>query len=251
MGPDRSDLWRTLGAAARLWASPSDHEVHDDWWLACSGRRNVNYNLACCHTSDAEVLTEHCLEPLLERRVPSIIMLVGRGLATAQTLAAAGWVSVGALPLMVTDRLPAVTPPRDVVSRLTLEELPAARELLADTYGLDEATARAAVPDHAVERSDCGAWALSENGRPVSVVTTVVENGLVVIWSMATSPECQGQGYGRRLLESVLARHAEAGYGGSLLHSSVAGEKLYRALGYEGVEYLQLWSRPRWVLGKA
>jgi hypothetical protein len=38
---------------------------------------------------------------------------------------------------------------------------------------------------------------------------------------------------------------------GSLLHSSVAGERLYRQLGFSVVEYLQLWSRPRWVLGAA
>jgi hypothetical protein len=36
-----------------------------------------------------------------------------------------------------------------------------------------------------------------------------------------------------------------------LLQSSAAGESLSRSVGYEVVEYWQVWSRPRWVLGRA
>jgi hypothetical protein len=49
----------------------------------------------------------------------------------------------------------------------------------------------------------------------------------------------------------VLNDQFDKGATGSLLHSSVAGEKLYGALGYSTVEYWQLWSRPRWVIGNA
>ena len=85
----------------------------------------------------------------------------------------------------------------------------------------------------------------------VASVTIAVEDGLAVVWSMATRSECQGRGYGRRLLETVLRHQFDRGATGSLLHSSVAGERLYRSLGYAVVDYLQLWSRPRWVLGFA
>jgi ribosomal protein S18 acetylase RimI-like enzyme len=68
---------------------------------------------------------------------------------------------------------------------------------------------------------------------------------------MATRSDCQGRGYGRRLLEAVFDHQFEEGATGSLLHSSVAAERLYRQLGFTVVEYLQLWSRPRWVLGAA
>src|SRR5271154_7008049 len=100
MSPPAPDLWRVLGSAARLWARPDLHDVHDDWWTAYSGQKSVSYNLACCHSSDLEVLTTRCLEPTLALKKPAIIMLAGPGLATAQKLSDSGWMTVGALPLM-------------------------------------------------------------------------------------------------------------------------------------------------------
>jgi GNAT superfamily N-acetyltransferase len=251
MAPAAADLWRVLGSAARLWARPDLHEVADDWWTAFSGQRSVSYNLACCHSARAEVLTEHCLEPALALKKPAIVMLAGPGLTTAQKLVDSGWITVGALPLM-TMRAPASSGSDTAGARaLSRDELPRARRLLYDNYGIDEATAQAAVPDDAVDRPDMSAWGFYAEGRMVSSVTTVVQEGLVVIWSMVTDAECQGRGYGRKLLEALLARQFEEGASGSLLHSSRAGEKLYRQLGYDVVEYLQLWSRPRWALGVA
>jgi GNAT superfamily N-acetyltransferase len=251
MGDHPADVRRTLGRAARLWASPDHHAVGPDWWVALSGEKNVNYNLACCQSADEAVLRQQCLQPVLDLGRPATIMLAGPGLGTAQTLADLGWVTVGALPLMLlgTDQ----PPPADdhAVRALSRPDLPAARDLLADTYGLDPASATAAVPDRAVESTDMEAWGLFEDGHLVAGVTTMIEDGTVVVWSMATRPRSQKRGYGRRLLNAVLARQRLAGVAGSLLHSSVEGGALYRSAGYEVVEYWQLWSRPRWVLGRA
>ena len=137
------------------------------------------------------------------------------------------------------------------VRALTEEDLPEARALLADTYSMSDAAAAAAVPLLAVEDLDLGVWGLFDGDRMVSSFTEATEDGLVVVWSMATRPHDQGNGYGRRLLATALRSRFEAGAEGSLLQSSAAGERLYRGLGYEVVEYWQLWSRPRWVLGRA
>ena len=249
-----SDLWRVLGSAARIWARSDLLEVNDEWWRAFSGQRNVNYNVACCHSPLAEVLTEHCLEPALALKKPAIVMLAGPGLATAQKLADSGWIVVGALPLMTLNK-PVLTEQETTGARpLSVAELPFARQLLCESYGLDDPTAAAAIPDTAVDSSDMSIWGFFADGQLVSSVTTVLQDGLVVIWSMATRSECQGRGYGRKLLEAVFRQQFTGGDGndgasGSLLHSSVAGETLYRQLGFTVVEYLQLWSRPRWVLG--
>ena len=251
MAPDAADLWRVLGAAARVWARPELLEVHDEWWTAFSGQRNVNYNVACCHSARPEVLRDHCLQPTLDLKKPAIVMLAGPGLATAQQLVDSGWITVGALPLMVLSGPVLSSTGPDGARPLTLAELPAARALLADTYGLDRDTAAAAAPDDGVGRADRAIWGLYADGELVSCVTIVLEGGLVVIWSMATRTDRQGQGHGRRLLEAVFLRQFAEGATGSLLHSSVAGEKLYRQLGFTVVEYFQLWSRPRWVLGAA
>jgi GNAT superfamily N-acetyltransferase len=251
MGRNQTDLRRTLGAAARLWAAPEHHEVKREWWVACSGELNVNYNVACCQSANSAVLVEQCLQPVLDLGKPAIIMLAGPGLATAQKLAEVGWVGVGALPLM-TLTAQTMSGGDGVGARaISREELPQVRELLSDTYGLDDASAAAAVPERAVEGGDMGVWGLFDGEQLASCFTSVVEDGLLVVWSMATRREYQGQGYGRRLLEAVLSRQFDDGAAGSLLQSSTAGEKLYRDLGYTVVEHWQLWSRPRWVMARA
>jgi len=253
MAPPPDELWQVLGRAARIWTADGVLRVEDDHWTAFSGQRSVSYNLACCRSSELEVLVDGCLEPTLALGKPAIIMLTGPGLATAQRLVEQGWVTVGALPLMTLGSTrPWKAGPGDdtvVAAPLTIDELPAARELLADSYYLDRSTAAIAIPDRALDHADQSVWGCFVQGRLVSCVTTVVEDGLVVIWSMATSRDHQGRGYGRHLLDAVFTREFAEGAAGSLLHSSVAGEKLYRQLGFTVVEYLQLWSRPRWVLG--
>ncbi|MGD0053926.1 MAG: GNAT family N-acetyltransferase [Acidimicrobiales bacterium] len=250
MEVDPARLRRTLGAAARVWAGAGHHETDAAWWIALSGQNSVSLNLACSQSPDSTVLVEHCLEPVLEQRKPAIIMLAGPGLATAQTLIDAGWVNVGATPLMLLAG--AVTEGRrdSSVRALATGELPLAREIITDSFALDEAGAATVIPD---SPSDLGAtvWGLFEEGRLLSAVTIVREDDLSVVWSMATRGDSQRRGLGRRLLESVLTYEFEHGAEGSLLNSSREGEKLYRDLGYGVVDYLQLWSRPRWVLGSA
>lgn len=251
MGRSQRDVRRTLGAAGRLWAAPEHHQVADDWWIACSGQLNVNYNLAFSQSSDPRILREHCLQPVLDIGRPAIIMLTGAGLATAQTLADAGWVTVGALPLMTLTALRGRGADRSGIRRLSADDLPAARELLSDTYGLDDGSAVAAVPDRLAEHDDLGAWGLFDGQQLTSCFTGVVEDGLFVVWSMATRRDRQGQGCGHRLLHTVLSGQFERGVDGSLLQSSVAGWKLYLGLGYGVTEHWQLWSRPRWVMANA
>ena len=252
---DTADLWRVLGSAARIFARPDLLLVEEEWWTAFSGQMNVNYNVACCHSARADILTRYCLEPILELKKPGIIMLAGPGLAAAQGLVDAGWITVAALPLRELHDSgrgwepgpPAAGP--EAARPLVLDELPLARQVLSEAYGLDPASATAAIPDTAVDRPDQSVWGLYADGELVSCVTTVDEEGLVVIWSMATRVDRQGRGYGHRLLDAVFAQQFATGTSGSLLHSSAAGERLYRQLGFTVVEYLQLWSRPRWILG--
>jgi GNAT superfamily N-acetyltransferase len=188
---------------------------------------------------------------LLDLKKPGIIMLAGPSLATAQKLADAGWVGAGALPLMALDAQDLPDADGAGVRALTKEDLPEARALLSDTYGLSAAAAAAAIPLLTVEDPDLGVWGLFDGDRMVSAFTGATGAGLVVVWSMATRPHNQRKGYGRRLLATALRSRFEAGAEGSLLQSSAAGERLYRGLGYQVVEYWQLWSRPRWLIGRA
>jgi GNAT superfamily N-acetyltransferase len=248
---DGIDLVRTFGGSTRLWASGGVHHVDEDYWVALSGDSNVNFNLACCNSSDSIILAQSCLQPLLDQGKPGIIMLAGLGLCTAELLSASGWVCIGAQPLMLLHPLSPERLTSSDVRTLEIDELSLARRIVTDSFGISGATAMTALPDSIAERGDVTAWGLFEENQLVSSVVIVTEDGLAVIWSMATLPGSQGRGYGRRLLEVALYDHHEKGATGSLLHSSAAGEHLYRGLGYEVIEYLQMWSRPRWVLGLA
>jgi ribosomal protein S18 acetylase RimI-like enzyme len=245
------ELRRGIGAAARLWSAPAHHAVEPEWWTAFSGESGVDYNVACCHSPDNDVLVDRCLQPLLDLKKPGIVMLAGPGLATAQKLVDAGWVVVAALPLMVRygPDLPEVDD--SGVRPLTQEDLPEARAILTDTYSMSDAVTAAAIPLATVKDPTLSAWGLFDGDRMVSVFTSATQDGLVVVWSMATPPRDQGKGYGRRLLVTALRSLFEAGAEGSLLQSSAEGEALYRGLGYEVIEYWQLWSRPRWMMGRA
>ena len=245
------ELRRALGAAARLWAAPEHLDAGEDWWIACSGQLNVNYNVAFCQSSDPTVLIGRCLKPVLDLGRPAIIMLAGAGLATAQRLAESGWVAVGALPLMSLTAPIGPEGDRSGVRALGQDDLPSARALLADAYGLDDGSATAAIPGRAVDAEDMGIWGVFDGEELASCFTGVVEDGLFVVWSMATSRQCEGLGYGRRLLRTVLGQQFEQGLAGSLLQSSIVGKKLYLGLGYSVVEHWQLWSRPRWIMANA
>jgi GNAT superfamily N-acetyltransferase len=251
MESDHAGLLRTLGASTRLWASKGHHEVHPDTWIALSGEPDANLNLACSRSASAEVLEKECLQPLLDFAKPGIVMLTGPGLSTAQTMIDIGWVNVGAMPLMLLERRPTNGSDVEGIRALTLEDLPLARDVLADAFALNPSSAQTVLPDSVVNDATTSVWGLFEGGRAIASMIVVREDGLAVVWSMATRRDVQGLGHGRRMLEAILVNQFDDGAQGSLLHASRAGERLYRNLGYRDVEYLQMWSRPRWILGSA
>ncbi len=246
---DAPQLFRTLGSGARLWALAA-HEVADDTWLAFSGQENLNYNLACSQSASGDVLARCCLEPMLAQGHPGVIMVRGPGLAAVAPLADAGWVVCGALPLMLASAAPAVDVDPTGARPLLHDDLPEARQVLATTYGLDPGTVLAAIPDQAVEAPDMHVWGIFDGERMAACGTFIIgADGIAVGWSMATLPEYQRSGFGRRLLVTLLKDYLGHGMTGMLIQGSVAGQRLYRGAGFHPIEFWQLWSRPRWTLG--
>jgi len=245
---ERSELVRIYGASTGFWSSSGRHEVHDEWWLALSGGRNANFNLACCQSASTASFRQNCLDPVMDLGQPSIIMLTGGGLTQVNTLEDLGWIPVGSLPLMLSSSHSWTYEDASDVREIRADEIEEARSILQAAFGLDETSALTALPTSILDERDVATWGLFDGRQLIACAIIVKQNGLSVVWSMATRPADQKRGFGRRLLRSVLFDDRE-GVDGSLLSASKAGEGLYRNLGYQEIDSLRLWSRPRWVLG--
>lgn len=216
-----------------------------------TGARNVDFNSLVCHGADPALVTRS-LDTVAAADCPAVITLAGPGLAGAQVLNDAGWVCIGASPFMVLKDVGDLALGMDpAVSEAGPAELPGVWEAVSTTYGVGAAFARIAIPEDVFGTPGQSVWVVSGDGVVRSCVATVVIAKSLMVWSMATSPEWQNRGYGRRLLTTALAHNAALGVTESILLSSPAGEPLYRALGYEVTEYWQTWSRPRWVFGRS
>jgi GNAT superfamily N-acetyltransferase len=240
----------TLGRSARLWAGEGTHRVEDSWWGALSGADSVDYNVVCWHGADPAIVDG--LGLIKEAGVPAVQMLAGPALAGAQQLVDAEWVCIGTTPVMALDLERVSTWADDpAVRRVDGARLADARDLIGETFDISPNMARAALPDAAMADPAVEVWSLVDAGLLKSCVAAVTVEGVLVFWSMATPPRYQRQGYGRRLLSAMFWAAVQRGTTWALCYASSQGEPLYRSIGFEVLEHWQMWSRPRWVLGRA
>ncbi|MEP6537528.1 MAG: GNAT family N-acetyltransferase [Bryobacteraceae bacterium] len=85
-------------------------------------------------------------------------------------------------------------------------------------------------------RSDMTGWVGYASEKAVSIVSTVVSGGAVGIYSLATVPPYQRQGYAETLMRHALeAAHQETGIEKTILQTTRAGVGLYKRMGYRAV----------------
>lgn len=246
-----TEIRERLGYSAALWSSLGEHHVTPQSWSALSGAVSVDQNLFVCYGSDPAIVSASVAK-VTESKCRALIALAGPGLDSAQVLIDEGWICVGSVPIMVLNVMPEVNFSVDPqVKEAGAEDLPRIWDALSEAYGMEPSLARVAVPAHLFDTEGQRVWTLSVEDDVRCCVATVVVDDSVMIWSMATRPHWQHHGYGRRLLCAVLGQVAIGGATNSILYSSPAGEPLYRSLGYDVAEHWQLWSRPRWVIGRS
>jgi len=90
---------------------------------------------------------------------------------------------------------------------------------------------------------DFAAYLCRLGGAAVGCVCVVVDDGLVGISGMATLPAVQHRGIGRVLIEHVLRAHGGRARA-FFLTASEAGQRLYRASGFEIVDAATAWVVP-------
>ncbi|MGD0196628.1 MAG: hypothetical protein ABSC56_01795 [Solirubrobacteraceae bacterium] len=248
MSEDRDRLRSLVGQGAALWAGPDGVTVSPRRWIALSGAPSADYNVAVCHGMDASPEIEASLREIGEVGAPAVIMLAGAALADAQLLADAGWVCVGAVPLMALELQSLPNRAHADARRLAPQDLPDARALVAEVFGLTPELASVALPESVVTAPDQWLWGIrGGSGELLSCITLVLVGDAVVGWSLCAS-RVRGRGYGRLIFASALAEAAAAGQRLALHYSSYVGAPVYRVMGFSEIERWQMWSRPRWVL---
>ncbi len=237
-----------FGLGTIAWSHAGGLRVEEDWWLALSGTPHVDYNLALLHGPAALDAATHVIDTIGEAGVPAVIMLAGAGLGAVGTLSEAGWVCTGTLPFMERASGPCVDDP--AVRLLEPRELADARALVVTAFGVPDEVGAIVYTEEALARPDTLAWGLFEDGALRCCSLSVwVRDAYSVGWALATAPDRQRSGYGRRLMRATnYHRRRLGGPPGALLTASPAGERLYGEEGYATLEHWQVWSRPRWIL---
>lgn len=239
--------WReTLGRSTTVWAD--DIAIEPGMWSAFTGHKSADYNIVVCHDGPRATVIPACLDRVAGLGAPCLVMVAGTSLAEVRALGDAGFVCIGAAPFMAAALVADRDDPR--VERLSYQHYPEVRGVLEQAYGLSPATASTAIPDRIATMANISLWGVREQGTLVSCVATHTEADVLSIWSMSTLPVYRRQGYGKVLMQSIMTRTRESGTRAVICSASMDGEPLYAALGFRVIERWQLWSRPRWVLGR-
>jgi len=197
-------------------------------------------------------LGAHCLDAALAeleiRNIAGYVRLSGAGLTHAKVMADRGYTLGSASAFMAwhPDARTESFKLRDglKVSLLTIaDELTPMLSIFRTTFQIEDAGM-----EHFNELFNNWSiphllWVLHDRGELVSIVTSVVFENSVGIYSMATPVSAQKKGYGAELLQYVQQCHVRAGQNTALLSASNAGKFLYDKLGWDTVEYTQLYSR--------
>lgn len=94
----------------------------------------------------------------------------------------------------------------------------------------------AEVFDDSVPSREFRCWVGYRGGNPVATAATVVTEGAIGLYNVATVPGEQGKGYGEAITRyAVAAAVRESGPRRVILQSTAQGERLYRRLGFREI----------------
>jgi len=210
------------------------HEVLRGSWYFLSGLPAPDVNLAMVHQNDRDVLSK-TLNEITRMNVQTCLFLAAKGKNLSSELPDA-WTHVGVSQFMgiVLSKSEQVFDAR--VSLVSLDDIDAVVVLLAESFLLDPTNFSFFVEILKSPNSLSNIWLLKEDGVAVSTVTTTLIDDELTVWCMATPPQYARKGYGRALLNDVLARNADAGAKYGILGATPDGQPLYVASGWEVLE---------------
>lgn len=231
--------------------------VAGEYWYALSGAAHPDYNLALVSDGDVAAHATDAVTRLLERGAPGVVMLAGRGLSAAQTLADAGWVCVAAMPLMRGRRDPSqplgsAGARESLVRPGTAADLPRAREIFREAFGIDAATAGLVYSERVLAQPGVEMLVAGDDDGIGCVSLVHQDGGVATNWALATDRSRRRRGHAASMIPRVFVdidrRHPGAYLVGV---ATPMAEASHRTIGGEVLEYWQVWSRPRWMLASS
>ncbi len=217
----------------------------DGWELTAGDSRFPMFNPVLIQTSRKEAVDE-VIAAIASNQHPSDIRLVGPGINHIGALAEHGYSNLGGTPFMLwsADSSVDAFTLRDGLSarRLVPDDLPTMNAIYADVYGMG--------PDMIADMQRMlfasthdYTWGLFKDDEMVSLVTAMIFNDTIGIWSMGTPTAHQKNGYGLQLLKHVMKTHKDTGAKNFFLFASAAGKFLYDKCGWITLDYLPYLSK--------
>ena len=242
---DRLELVRKLSENAGIFsehlAEDAKHKG-DGWYAGVCGIPFEIFNGGLIVKNRKEAVDE-VIELFESTKVPGTIKLFGAGLNVANYLLEKGWVPRSTSPLMMwkaDDSLDEF----ELREGLSVERFPSTEEsrktlwdLFVIVYGEAPDEMRDAFLKIFVVHPDDYTYALKKDGEIVSIVTAIHQGDYVGIWSMATPPAHQRNGYGGELLKFVMKTHKQMGGKDFGLVATDEGKVLYDKLGWQTIEH--------------
>lgn len=248
---ETEELLRLSGRASlAMMADVAGFEMHmaQNCVLGLTGEPLADFNtLSIGRNPQAEAFLNRSMARVRERDLPLLAMLSPH---VAQELAPAalrlGLTPAGTAPLMVLRAETPVEPGRaQRITRALGPELVAhAGDLAAAAFDLPRGAVARCMDVGITATSGVETYVAFDGARPMSAVSVTPAGTTAGIWSMATAPAHQGQGFGRALLSQVIIDYRRRGVERFYLFATEAGRPLYASLGFETIAELS-----GWVLG--
>lgn len=219
----------------------------DGWKLASIGSRFGMFNTALIYSGRKDLVAK-LMDAIKQLDIPVDIRLAGPGLTQTGALTEHGYKNFGAAPLMIwsaDESVDSFTLRNELsVRRLTESDLDTMCVIYKDVYAMSDEMIHDMKKMLLASDNDC-TYGLFKDHQIVSLVTAMVFQDSVGIWSMGTPTAHQKNGYGQQLLMQVMKTHKEMGAKNFFLHATPAGKFLYDKAGWITLDYLPYFSKPK------
>jgi RimJ/RimL family protein N-acetyltransferase len=214
-------------------------------YLFHSGFNLSFVNQTAVFDSSPDVL-EEALKEVASWNITSSVFLGGPGLAHSATLKDRGFTPDGAVPVMafaVDQSLKdfQLRPGLRAERTTSHHNFDLNVNMISKTFGMEldvtQGLVRPTIDDPGTFR-----YILFDGDTPVSSSVFLTKGEFAGCFDVVTPTEHQRKGYGEELMKFMVQEQAELGRKLIVLQASEAGEVLYRRMGFQVVEYLQVWT---------